>query len=134
LSRLYVKWNEKKVYRPTRQNRFETAIGSIYYWKYCSISEHPPSTESLDPPLLYIRSNYSASKINILSPILYVFYILFVLHLIRDAELYLLFIAICNGGEGWDADDRLTHRQTKTNSSNFSIFVVVVSCRVVFWM
>jgi hypothetical protein len=34
----------------TRQNRFGTTVGSIYYWKYCSITD-PPSKESLYPPL-----------------------------------------------------------------------------------
>ena len=36
--------NEMKwmVYRPTRQNRFGMTVGSIYYWKYCSITEPPP--------------------------------------------------------------------------------------------
>ena len=36
------KWNENKVYRPTRQNRFGTTVGSINYWKYCSVTEPPP--------------------------------------------------------------------------------------------
>jgi hypothetical protein len=36
-SRLCAKWNENKVYQPTRQNRFGTTVGSIYYWKYCSM-------------------------------------------------------------------------------------------------
>ena len=45
-SRLYAKWNENKVYRPTRQNCFGTTVGSIYYWKYCSITE-PPRQQSL---------------------------------------------------------------------------------------
>jgi hypothetical protein len=40
-SRLYAKWNENKVYRPTRQIRFGTTVGSIYYWKYCSTTEPP---------------------------------------------------------------------------------------------
>ena len=35
------KWNEKKVYRPTRQNRFGVTVGSNYYWKYCSIADPP---------------------------------------------------------------------------------------------
>jgi hypothetical protein len=38
LSLLYAKWNENKVYRPTRQNRFGTTVGSINYWKYYSIT------------------------------------------------------------------------------------------------
>ena len=29
-------------YWPTRQNRFGATVGSIYHWKYCSITEHPP--------------------------------------------------------------------------------------------
>ena len=37
-SLLYAKWNENKVYRPTRQNRFGTTVGSINYWKYYSIT------------------------------------------------------------------------------------------------
>jgi hypothetical protein len=40
-SLLYAKWNENKVYRPTRQNRSEITVGSINYWKYCSITEPP---------------------------------------------------------------------------------------------
>jgi hypothetical protein len=47
-SLLYAKWNENKVYWPTRQNRFGTTVGSINYWKYCSITEPPsPRQESL---------------------------------------------------------------------------------------
>ena len=38
VSLLYAKWNENKVYRPTGQNRFGTTVGSINYWKYCSIT------------------------------------------------------------------------------------------------
>jgi hypothetical protein len=41
-SRLYAEWNENKVYQPSHQNRFGAAIGSIYYWKYCPITEPPP--------------------------------------------------------------------------------------------
>ena len=41
-SLLYAKWNENKVYRPIRQNRFGTTVGSFDYWKYCSIIEPPP--------------------------------------------------------------------------------------------
>jgi hypothetical protein len=49
---MYAKWNENKVYRPTRQNRSGTTVGSINYWKYCSITE-PPRQQSL-----WIRTCY----------------------------------------------------------------------------
>ena len=46
-SLLYAKWNENKVYRPTRQNRLGATVGSIYFWKYCSIVEALPRQRSL---------------------------------------------------------------------------------------
>jgi hypothetical protein len=54
-SLLYAKWNENKVYRPTRQNRFGTTVGSINYWKYCSITEPPPGNivSGSAPDILY---------------------------------------------------------------------------------
>jgi hypothetical protein len=42
--------NEMKVYRPTRQNRFGTTVGSINYWKYCSITEPPVNRISGSAP------------------------------------------------------------------------------------
>ena len=48
-SQLYAKWNDNKLYRPTRQNCFGTIVGSIY----------PPSTESLDPPLSFFIDDLS---------------------------------------------------------------------------
>ena len=44
-SRLYAKWNENKVYRPTHKNLFGATVGSIYYWKYCSVAEPPHQKE-----------------------------------------------------------------------------------------
>ena len=46
-SQLYAKWNENKVYQPSHQNCFGATVGSIYYWKYCPITEPPPHQKSL---------------------------------------------------------------------------------------
>jgi hypothetical protein len=51
--------NEMKTsfFRPTRQNRLGTTVGSIYYWKYCSIAEPPPVNRVLGSAPEYERHN-----------------------------------------------------------------------------
>jgi len=46
------------VYLTTRKNRFGATVGSIYHWKYCSITEPPVKRVSGSAPELNIILHY----------------------------------------------------------------------------